>query len=66
MKYMIERQISIFDKPKVKLIEDCTNVHHLLTKDSIQDVFMEKDKHYIIYLDNVFYGIYKSAAIKIN
>ena len=63
---MIEGQISIFDKPKIKLIEDCTSIYPLLTKDSIQDVFMEKDKHYIIYLDDVFYGIYKSAAIKIN
>ena len=59
---MIKGQISIFDKPKVKLIEDCTSVHPLLTKDSIQDVFMEQDNHYIILLDEVYYGIFKNRA----
>lgn len=59
---MLKGQISIFDKPKIKLIEDCTSVHPLLTKDSIQDVFMEKDKHYIILLDDVYYGIFKNRA----
>lgn len=63
---MIEGQISIFDKNKVRLMEDLTSINPLLTKDSIQEVFMEKDKYYIIYLENVFYGIYKSDAIKIN
>lgn len=61
---MIEGQISIFDKPKVKLIEDCTSVHPLLIKDSIQDVFMEQDNHYIILLDDVYYGIFKNRAME--
>lgn len=46
-KYMIEGQISIFDKPKIKLIEDCTSIHPLLIKDSIQDVFIEQYIQYI-------------------
>ncbi|MEG0133848.1 MAG: hypothetical protein RR628_02605 [Clostridium sp.] len=56
---MIEQQLNIFDKPKVKLIKDCTNMNLRLTKNSIQEVYLEQEAHYIILIDNVFYGIYK-------
>ena len=57
---MTEQQLNIFDKPKVKLIKDCTNMNLRLTKNSIQEVFLEQTEHYIIKLDDVFYGIYKT------
>ncbi|MGU8394900.1 hypothetical protein ACV3NB_01775 [Clostridium perfringens] len=36
---MINNQISFFDKPKIKLIEDWTRLHPLLTKNSVHEVF---------------------------
>ncbi|MEG2458091.1 MAG: hypothetical protein RSB41_04300 [Bacilli bacterium] len=57
---MTEQQLNIFDKPKVKLINNFTNMNLRLTKNSIHEVFMEQKEHYIILLDNVFYGIYKT------
>lgn len=57
---MIEQQLNIFDKPKVKLIKDCTNMNPLLKKNSMHEVFMEQTEHYIILIDNVFYGIFKT------
>lgn len=59
---MIKGQISIFDKPKVKLIEDCTSLQPLLKENSIHEVYLDKQEYYIIYLDEVFYGIYKYRA----
>ncbi|MEG2511406.1 MAG: hypothetical protein RSB00_03490 [Bacilli bacterium] len=61
---MIEQQLNIFDKQKVKLIKDFTNMHLGLTKNSIQEVYLEQTEHYIILLDDVFYGIYKHDFIK--
>ena len=37
-------QISFFDKPKIKLLEDWTRLHPLLTKNSVWEVFMEKEE----------------------
>ena len=59
---MIKGQISIFDKPLIKLTEDCTSLNPLLSKNSIHDVYLEKSEHYIIYLDKVFYGVFKYNA----
>lgn len=57
---MIETQINIFDKPKIKLLEDWTRLHSLLIKDSVHEVFMEKEDSYIIVLiDKTFYGVHK-------
>ena len=56
---MIKGQISIFDKKLVTLIEDCTSIHPLLKKNSVYEVFMEQTEHYIILIDNVYYGIFK-------
>ncbi|MDK0594668.1 hypothetical protein P5F14_09205 [Clostridium perfringens] len=36
---MINKQISFFDKPKIKLIEGWTRLHPLLTKNSVHEVF---------------------------
>ncbi|MGU9275839.1 hypothetical protein ACV30X_15280 [Clostridium perfringens] len=45
----MSNQISFFDKPKIKLLEDWTRLHPLLTKNSVHEVFMEKeDKLYYL------------------
>ncbi|MCR1963666.1 hypothetical protein [Clostridium perfringens] len=40
---MIKNQIGFFDKAKIKLIEGWTRLHPLLTKNSVHEVFMEKE-----------------------
>ncbi|KEI16232.1 hypothetical protein Z959_10100 [Clostridium novyi B str. ATCC 27606] len=44
---------------KVRLLKDCTKVHPKLKQDSVHEIFMEKDKQYIIRIDKLFCGIYK-------
>ncbi|EGT5618321.1 hypothetical protein C4D34_13670 [Clostridium perfringens] len=56
---MIKNQIGFFDKPKIKLLEEWTRSHHLLTKNSVHEVFMEKEDRYIVLIDKNFYGVYK-------
>lgn len=52
-------QISFFDKPKIKLLEDWTRLHPLLTKNSVWEVFMEKEDSYIVLIDKTLYGVFK-------
>ncbi len=52
-------QISFFDKPKIKLLEDWTRLHPLLTKNSVWEVFLERENYCIILIDKTFYGVYK-------
>ncbi|WP_283705695.1 hypothetical protein [Clostridium perfringens] len=56
---MINNQIGFFDKPKIKLLEDWIRLHSLLTKNSVHEVFMEKEDRYIVLIDKKFYGVYK-------
>ncbi|MGM8297248.1 hypothetical protein [Clostridium perfringens] len=56
---MVSNQISFFDKPKIKLIEDWTRLHPLLTKNSVHEVFLERENYCIILIDKTFYGVYK-------
>lgn len=56
---MIQGQISIFDKPKVVLLQDETKLHPLLTKNSVHEVFLEREKYCIILIEKTFYGVYK-------
>lgn len=58
----MSEQISLFDKPKIKLLEDWTRLHPLLTKNSVWDVFMEKEDSYIVLIDKTFYGVYKKET----
>lgn len=53
-------QISFFDKPQVRLIKDWTRLNPLLIKNSIHEVFMERENYCIILIDKVFYGVYKN------
>ena len=55
----MSEQISFFDKPKIKLLEDWTRLHSLLTKNSVWEVFMEKEDSYIVLIGKTFYGVYK-------
>lgn len=52
-------QISFFDKPKIKLIEDWTRLNPLLTKNSVWEVFLERENYCIVLIDKTFYGVYK-------
>lgn len=56
---LINNQISFFDKHKIKLLEDWTRFHPLLTKNSVHEVFIEKEDSYIVLIDKTFYGVYK-------
>ncbi|MGM8238689.1 hypothetical protein ACSXDI_13880 [Clostridium perfringens] len=56
---MINNQISLFDKSQIRLVEDWTRLHPLLTKNSVHEVFMEKEDRYIVLIDKKFYGVYK-------
>ncbi len=38
-------QISFFDKPKIKLLEDWARLHPLLTKNSVWEVFLERENY---------------------
>nr|DAL50771.1 MAG TPA_asm: hypothetical protein [Caudoviricetes sp.] len=59
MIYMTKNQIGFFDKPKIKLLEDWTRLHPLLTKNSVHEVFIERENYCIILIDKTFYGVYK-------
>ncbi|HFE9685127.1 TPA: hypothetical protein ACGA33_000852 [Clostridium perfringens] len=59
---MINNQISFFDKQKIKLLKNWTILHALLTKNSVHEVFMEKEDSYIVLIDKTFYGVYKKDA----
>ena len=48
-------QISFFDKPKIKLLEDWTRLHPLLTKNSVWEVFLERENYCIVLIDKTFY-----------
>lgn len=56
---MINNQISFFDKAKIKLMEGWRRLNPLLTKNSVHEVFMEKEDSYIVLIDKMFYGVYK-------
>ncbi|EOU1894118.1 hypothetical protein GZ978_000307 [Clostridium perfringens] len=56
---MTKNQIGFFDKPKIKLLEDWTRLHPLLTKNSVHEVFIERENYCIILIDKTFYGVYK-------
>ncbi|WP_415288335.1 hypothetical protein, partial [Clostridium perfringens] len=43
----------------IKLLEDWTRLHPLLTKSSVHEVFMEKEESYIVLIDKKFYGAFK-------
>ncbi|HHD2799742.1 hypothetical protein [Clostridium perfringens] len=55
----MSNQISFFDKPKIKLLEDWTRRYPLVTKNSVHEVFIEKEDSYIVLIDKTFYGVYK-------
>nr|DAL47110.1 MAG TPA_asm: hypothetical protein [Caudoviricetes sp.] len=57
---MIKNQIGFFDKPKIKLLEDWTRIHYLLTKNSVYEVFVERENYCIILINKTFYGVYKN------
>ncbi|MDK0738841.1 hypothetical protein P5E70_09475 [Clostridium perfringens] len=53
------KQISFFGKARVDLLENWTIIHPLLTKNSVHEVFIEKEDSYIVLIDKTFYGVYK-------
>ena len=53
-------QISFWDKQVVEIINDCTWINPKLQKGSKFRIFLEQTTHWIILLDGIFYGIYKT------
>lgn len=54
-------QISIFEtlKPRVILKNDEIWINSRLTQGAEFELFMETEEHYIILIDDVYYGIFK-------
>lgn len=54
-------QISIFEtlKPRVILLNDKSWINNRLTAGAEFELFMETEEHYIILIDDVYYGIFK-------
>lgn len=54
-------QISIFEilKPRVILIKDNSWIDKKLVAGAEFELFMETEEHYIILIDDVYYGIFK-------
>ena len=54
-------QISIFEilKPRVILIKDNSWINNRFIKGAEFEMFMETEEHYIILIDDVYYGIFK-------
>ena len=54
-------QISIFEtlKPRVILIKDNSWIDKKLVSGAEFEMFMETEEHYIILIDDVYYGIFK-------
>ena len=54
-------QISIFEtlKPRVILLNDKSWINSRLTIGAEFELFMETEEHYIILINDVYYGIFK-------
>ncbi|WP_143314241.1 hypothetical protein [Clostridium sp. HBUAS56017] len=63
---MIKRQLSFWDKARVVFIKDNTSLNPKFKKDAEFEVYMEQEKNYIIYLDNMFYGQLKESCRKVS
>lgn len=75
MKIAIEEgQISLFDLPmeieqkelKIRLLEDCKNLREDFLKGNVYEVWKEKPKNYVIYLDGTFYEPLKENCERVN
>ena len=61
------QQISLFEtlKPRIVLLKDENILNSRLVKGAEFELYMETEEHYIIFLDDTFYGIYKRGCKKI-
>ena len=61
------QQISLFEtlKPRIVLLKDESYLHPKLVTGAEFELYMETEEHYIIFLDDTFYGIYKRECKKI-
>lgn len=57
-------QISIFEtlKPRVILLKDNSRIYKKLVAGAEFELFMETEEHYIIELDETYYGIYRKEC----
>ena len=57
-------QISIFEtlKPRVILLNDKSWINNRLTAGAEFELFMETEEHYIIEIEEPYYGIYKKEC----
>lgn len=61
----MDNQLSFFDKPRISFIEDDIELHEDFKKNVEFEIFMEKEKNYIIYHKGVFYGPLKDKCRKV-
>lgn len=61
----INNQLSFFDKPRIQFLVDNKNLNEKFIKGAEFEVYMEEGEHYIIYLDEVFYGTWKKNCRKV-
>lgn len=59
---MIEGQISIFDKQRIRLKCDCLNLSPDFKKDCEFIVDFEQENNYICLINNIYYGFLKEEC----
>lgn len=53
-------------KPRVIFIEDNLELNITFKKGADFELYMEQDKHYIIYLDDIYYYTFKEYCRKVS
>lgn len=53
---IIEGQISLFDKPHIRFIKDCTRLNKDFVEGFTHKLNFEQDNNYIFLYDGIWYG----------
>jgi hypothetical protein len=59
-------QLTFWDKARVVFIKDNTSLNPKFKVGMEFEVYLEQEKNYIIYLDNMFYGPFKESCRKVS
>ena len=62
----METQISFWDLPRIRFVEDDSDLHSSFVKDSEHEYLFEHENNYIIKVNGVYYGPLKSQCMKVS
>ena len=62
---LMQGQISIFDKPRIKFTEDDTSLCKDFKLGTEWELFMEQTTHWVIYHNKVYYHPFKNLCEKV-